>query len=144
MSWAEARNQLTSVIESLTPVNDGTDLSDVVFENIPEGDATRSRGFWWTVQEIGTVSPTVSGRINLGITLTVVYENGRSTQQTDETIVLDYNALSDAMLNEANWNRPTSTIIALSQGGDEVLLSSVRDTDNLRFLDVNFEMQVST
>jgi len=135
---------LTKTVEALAPAGVSSSLSSVAFKLIEESNATRSRSFWWRVEEMTTVSPIVSSRINIGVTLTVAYAFGRSTQRTDSDIVIDYNAITDAILNEQNWNRPASSIVALSQGGAEIMAATVRDSDNMRYLDLGFEIQVST
>jgi len=137
---------LSSVIEALAPANHGDDLpASAAFTEIAEGDALRDRSFWFRVHEVATVSPHVGiGREHLGVSLTVIYEARRDGNHMDDITTTDRTQIAKALLDESNWGRPVSSINALSQGGSEVLPSTMKDNGDLVIVETNFEIEVST
>ena len=61
----------------------------------------------------------------------------------DEIIGTDYEAISNALLDTVNWDRPASTIISLGDGSEEILpFTSTIETDTGdRTLKISFPLE---
>ncbi len=126
MTWKQARDQLIEILESdVSGLRTDGGLPKTL-EHDPNA-TDESPGQWRTFSILSTGGGTRSDdpagarRRFRDVDITVFYPVNSSPSLIDEIIGLDYEAISDELLNTANWNRPQSTMIALSGGGEEIL-----------------------
>ena len=127
MSWLEARNQLIHILEKdVIPLRTDRGLpSDLKHDEAAwEASPGRSRTFSILSTSQGTRAhdPAGARRRFKDVSITVYYHEFAGDHSLLDLIIgLDYEAISNALLETANWDRPTSTIIALGVAGEEIL-----------------------
>ncbi|MGB1373641.1 MAG: hypothetical protein ACPG6R_11005 [Aequoribacter sp.] len=144
MGWTEARDQLTGALEALTLSTWSEGLPASGLTNVPSGDATRSRTFWWRVRGFAVHSPATLNMQAVDVSLFLNYALMRDLQSLDAVMMADATRVTDAIIDETNWNRPASTIVAVGQGGPFLLRSTVADGDDITQMEINFTIDVRT
>lgn len=121
MSYALARAQLVSILEGITPST--KTLIQTPFKHVErlEGNLT-SRSFTLRANQdgdggvTGPYTPDLSGqpRMTYTMTLAVTYRAQVNEGALDLTLASDQRDIAIALLTPANWNRPTSGIISIT------------------------------
>lgn len=148
MTWQNARNQLIHILENDVPSlrTDGGLPPKLKHDELATEDAP---GQWRTFSLLSTGGgtraddPAGARRRFRDVDIVVFYAVNSNPSLMDEIIGLDYEAISDALLNTVNWDRPTSTIISLSAGGEEILPFTADFTTETgdRVLKISFSLE---
>jgi hypothetical protein len=148
MSWSAARPVLVSIIAGTAPTIMKQGLPSK-FKHDPNGEEGApigdSRRFWLAVKQgnaIGHVQPTAT-RYRLSVDVVVEYVFDVDAATMDEAVVQDAIELIRALASSANWQRPTSTIVAVSPAGDSLGPFVVEDVDGGKRLRLTFELEIT-
>lgn len=146
MSWAAARPVLVSIIGAVVPTVKRQGLppkfkhDDNGSEGEPIGD---SRRFWLITKSgnaIGHVQPTATRyRVSVDVVVEYVFDVDSSTM--DLAIVEDAVEIVRALASSANWQRPTSTIVAVSPAGDSLGPFVVEDVEGGKRLRITLDVE---
>lgn len=146
MSWSDVRPVLVGIVAGVAPTIRKQGLpskfkhDDNGSEDSPIGD---SRRFWLVVKEgnaIGHVWPTTT-RYRATVDLVVEYVFDADAATMDEAIVEDAVEIVRALADGSAWQRPGSTIIAVSPAGDVVGPFVVEDVDGGKRLRITLEVE---
>lgn len=146
MSWSEARPVLVSIIAGVAPTvkRQGLPAKFKHDTNGEEGEPIGdSRRFWLSVKRgnaIGHIQPTVT-HYTVSVDIVVEYVMDVDSATMDEAIVEDATELIYALASSANWQRPTSTIIAISPAGDSLGPFVVEDVEGGKRLRITLEVR---
>ena len=146
MSWAAARPVLVSIVGAVAPTVKRQGLpakfkhDDNGSEGEPVGD---SRRFWLSTKRgnaLGHVQPTTTHYVvSLDVVVEYVFDVDSATM--DLAIVEDAVEIIRALSNSSNWQRPTSTIIAVSAAGDTIAPFVVEDVEGGKRLRITLEVR---
>lgn len=146
MSWAAARPVLVGIIAGVAPTVKRQGLptkfkhDDNGSEDEPIGD---SRRYWLITKSgnaIGHVQPTATRyRVSVDVVVEYVFDVDSSTM--DLAIVEDAVEIVRALASSANWQRPTSTIVAVSPAGDSLGPFVVEDVEGGKRLRITLEVE---
>lgn len=130
MGWAEARTQLRSIVEGTTPSTKTRAVSGAdrfrFSEKVPLDVATAvaSRIFGFRLVSIGGIFGGITANLprrqRLRAELVVMYKGDIDVDAQQVCLAKDHVELCTRIFNQGNWNQPTSTIEALSLGGDVI------------------------
>ena len=148
MTWSLARNKIIEIVESVTGLRTDRGLPSTFKYDPASWDEApgQERTFNVTATGHGTNAndPAGARRRFRDVDITIYYpEIGGDQGLLDEVVGTDYEAISDALLLTANWDRPNSTIIAIGDGSDEILPadSPVNTATGGRILTVSFPLE---
>lgn len=148
MSWLAARPVLVGIIAGVAPTVRKQGLpskfkhDDNGSEDAALGD---SRRFWLALRNgnaIGHVQPTAT-RYRLSVDVVVEYVMDADAATMDTAIGEDAVEIIRALASSANWNRPTSTIVAVSPAGDSLGPFSVDDVDGGKRLRITLDVEIT-
>lgn len=148
MTYADAKARLLTMITSLSPARDARGVQGD-FMHVVDGDLVRSRQFSLLPTRATTIAPRSHGREVTDMRLEVVYEVGRNQDELLDSIRADRTMLAQRLLDETQWDRPTSTIVQVASGsavGDLVAPSTIEgpDDDGHYLLGIDFSMEHRT
>jgi hypothetical protein len=146
MSWSAARPVLVSVVAGVAPTIRKQGLPSK-FKHDPNGEEAEpigdSRRFWLSTKSgnaIGHVQPTATRyRASVDVVVEYVFDVDASTM--DEAIVEDAVEIIRALASSANWQRPTSTIVAVSPAGDSLGPFVVEDVEGGKRLRITLDVE---
>jgi hypothetical protein len=146
MSWSAARPVLVSVVAGVAPTIRRQGLPSK-FKHDPNGEEAEpigdSRRFWLSTKSgnaIGHVQPTATRyRASVDIVVEYVFDADASTM--DEAIVEDAVEIIRALASSANWQRPASTIVAVSPAGDSLGPFVVEDVEGGKRLRITLDVE---
>jgi hypothetical protein len=148
MSWSTARPVLVSIIAGTAPTIRKQGLPSK-FKHDPNGEESEaigdSRRYWLALKQgnaIGHVQPTAT-RYRLSVDVVVEYVFDVDASTMDEAIGEDAIELIRALASSSNWQRPASTIIAISPAGDSLGPFVVEDVDGGKRLRLTFELEIT-
>jgi hypothetical protein len=149
MSYALARPVLVAIVEAVTPTTAalGTDSK---FRHDARGDDAQPVGgrrrFWFRTVNALRRGPfrRTANELTYDIELVIEYQAVTDTAKLDDVIVADFEAVTAALANDANWQRPASTIRNVGAVDANVLFGAVvEDIDGGRRLRVSFPLEVT-
>lgn len=146
MSWSAARPVLVAIVAGVTPTvkRQGLPSKFKHDTNGEEGEAIGdSRRFWLSAKRgnaIGHVQPTAT-HYTVSADVVVEYVADADAATLDEAIVEDAVEIVRALASSANWQRPTSTIIAVSPAGDSLGPFVVEDVEGGKRLRITLEVR---
>ena len=122
MSFALARAQIVSILEATSLSYAHEDLPATLqhVSESSEADAPAPRGFWLEASARGIDNPLGAlSRAHTVADLSVVvfYADIIERGVLDVAIAQDYDDIARTLADPAQWNRPTSTIVALDSAG---------------------------
>jgi hypothetical protein len=147
MSWAAARPALVSIVGAVAPTVRRQGLptkfkhDDNGEEANPIGD---SRRYWLALKQgnaIGHVQPTAT-RYKLTVDVVVEYVFDVDAATMDLAIGEDAIEIIRALASSANWQRPTSTIVAVSPAGDSLGPFVVEDVEGGKRLRITLDVEI--
>jgi len=146
MSWSAVRPVLVSVVAGVAPTIRKQGLPSK-FKHDPNGEEGEalgdSRRFWLSTKSgnaIGHVQPTATRyRASVDIVVEYVFDVDAST--LDEAIVEDAVEIVRALASSANWQRPASTIVAVSPAGDSLGPFVVEDVEGGKRLRITLDVE---
>ena len=146
MSWSAARPVLVSIIGAVAPTIRRQGLP-TKFRHDENGDELNpigdSRRYWLITKSgnaIGHVQPTATRyRVSVDVVVEYVFDVDSSTM--DEAIVEDAVEIIRALASSANWQRPASTIVAVSPAGDSLGPFVVEDVDGGKRLRITLDVE---
>lgn len=146
MSWSAARPVLVSIVAGVAPVVKKQGLP-AKFKHDTNGDELNpigdSRRFWLVTRSgnaIGHVQPTATRyRVSVDVVVEYVFDVDSST--LDEAIVSDAVEIIRSLASSANWQRPTSTIVAVSPAGDSLGPFVVEDVEGGKRLRITLDVE---
>lgn len=148
MSWSAARPVLVSIIGAVVPTVKKQGLPSK-FKHDPNGEETEalgdSRRYWLAIKQgnaIGHVQPTAT-RYKLTVDVVVEYVLDADFATLDEAIGEDAIEIIRALATSSNWQRPTSTIIAVSPAGDSLGPFVVEDVEGGKRLRLTFDLEIT-
>ncbi len=148
MSWSAARPVLVSIIGAVAPIVRKQGLPSK-FRHDPNGEETESLGdsrrYWLAIKQgnaIGHMQPTAT-RYKLTVDVVVEYVLDADFATLDEAIGEDAIEIIRALATSSNWQRPTSTIIAVSPAGDSLGPFVVEDVEGGKRLRLTFELEIT-
>jgi hypothetical protein len=148
MTWALARAQLVTILEAATPATKPKGLA--AFRHAPdsgEGKWGDSRTFRFDIEAGAARGPYPQGvakRRRERVLLTVSYRHQTARNDLVDVIGEDVDTITKALLDEGEWDRPTSTIITLSLGEAELLPFVVEPTQGGTLLRFRFPLEHHT
>lgn len=148
MSWSAARPVLVSIIGAVAPTirKQGLPSKFKHDQNGEESEALGdSRRYWLALKQgnaIGHVQPTAT-RYRLSVDVVVEYVFDVDASTMDEAIGEDAIEIIRALATSSNWQRPTSTIIAVSPAGDSLGPFVVEDVEGGKRLRLTFELEIT-
>lgn len=146
MSWSNVRPVLISIVEGVAPTIKRQGLPAKFkhdtngSEDSPIGD---SRRFWFSTKggvALGHVWPTTV-RYRASVDLVVEYVVDVDSATMDTAITEDAVEIVRALADGGLWQRPTSTIIAVSSSGDNIGPFVVEDVDGGKRLRITFDVE---
>jgi hypothetical protein len=146
MSWSAARPVLVSIIGAVAPTIRRQGLP-TKFRHDESGDELNpigdSRRYWLIAKSgnaIGHVQPTATRyRVSVDVVVEYVFDVDSSTM--DEAIVEDAVEIIRALARSSNWQRPASTIVAVSPAGDSLGPFVVEDVDGGKRLRITLDVE---
>lgn len=148
MSYALARPVLVEIIEAVVPTTAALG-TDAKFRHDPRGSDEQPIGgrrrFWLRVVNAVRRGPfrLTTNELSYDVELVIEYEAVTDTAKLDDVIVADFEAVTAALANDANWQRPTSTIRNVGAVDANVLFGAVvEDLEGGRRLRVSFPLEV--
>jgi len=146
MSWSAVRPVLVSVVAGVAPTIRKQGLPSK-FKHDPNGEEAEpigdSRRFWLSTKSgnaIGHVQPTATRyRASVDIVVEYVFDADASTM--DEAIVEDAVEIVHAVARSSNWQRPASTIVAVSPAGDSLGPFVVEDVEGGKRLRITLDVE---
>jgi hypothetical protein len=149
MSYALARPVLVDIVEAVTPTTAALG-TDGKFRHDPRGDDAQAVGgrrrFWFRAVNALRRGPfrRTANELVYDIELVIEYQAVTDTAKLDDVIVADFEAVTAALANDANWQRPASTIRNVGAVDANVLFGAVvEDIDGGRRLRVSFPLEVT-
>ncbi len=138
MSYAAAMDQLISIAEGAAPVGSELGLGPR-FRHDPKASPTATyRSFSFSPQGGDTPGPltTNTRRHQVDLLLSVLYpgQNAADWDQLHRAMVGDYEVLTNAFLDVAGWNRPTSSLWEIVAGGQSTLPFQITDEGENKIL----------
>lgn len=124
MTYEIARDQIVSMIENITdldPRGFAPSFTHVKTESLNDEYAQRS--FTLHLESGATSSASVGANSRWSyneLTLNVYYDDVVERDEQDAVIHADYLKIRDTFFDTANWNRPASTIVSLSNNGTAI------------------------
>lgn len=122
MTFAAAHAEIVAKVVALAPTKAGLSLGGA-FHHDPKGNELRpggpARRFWLVVDSGGGVTPSASFSKRHRVQMAITVEYPAIASQYDEAtiaIVEDANLIGKDLTN-GRWNRPASSIIAISADG---------------------------
>lgn len=76
--------------------------------------------------------------------LTVCYLASSDPSVDDVNMASDHRQISTQLLSPTNWNRPTSTLVTLSNGEDLLMPATIDSVDGARLLRLTFPMEYTS
>lgn len=148
MSYALARPVLVEIVEAVAPTTAALG-TDARFRHDPRGDDGQPVGgrrrFWFRVVNALRRGPfrLVANELAYDIELVIEYQAVTDTAKLDDVVVADFEAVTAALANDANWQRPASTIRNVGAVDANVLFGSVvEDVEGGRRLRISFPLEV--
>lgn len=148
MSYALARPVLVAIVEAVAPTTAALG-TDAKFRHDPRGDDAQPIGgrrrFWFRVVNAVRRGPfrLNANELSYDIELVVEYQAVTDTAKLDDVIVADFEAVTAALANGANWQRPSSTIRNVGAVDANVLFGAVvEDLEGGRRLRISFPLEV--
>lgn len=148
MSWSDARPVLVSIVGGVAPTVRKQGLP-AKFKHDPNGEEAEpigdSRRYWLALKQgnaIGHVQPTAT-RYKLTVDVVVEYVFDADAATMDEAIGEDAIEIIRALATSSNWQRPASTIIAVSPAGDSLGPFVVEDVEGGKRLRLTFELEIT-
>lgn len=146
MSWAAARPVLVSIVGAVVPTVKRQGLPPK-FKHDTNGEESEalgdSRRYWIATKSgnaIGHVQPTATHyTVTVDVVVEYVFDVDSATM--DLAIVEDAVEIIRALASSANWQRPTSTIVAVSPSGDSLGPFVVEDVDGGKRLRITLEVR---
>lgn len=146
MSWAAVRPVLVSIVGAVVPTIKRQGLPSK-FKHDDNGDELNpigdSRRYWIATKSgnaIGHVQPTAT-RYRASVDVVVEYVMDVDLSTMDTAIVEDAVEIIRALASSSNWQRPTSTIVAVSPAGDSLGPFVVEDVDGGKRLRVTLDVE---
>lgn len=146
MSWAAARPVLVSIIAGVAPTVKKQGLP-TKFKHDDNGDEANpigdSRRFWLALKSgnaIGHVQPTAT-RYSATVDVVVEYVFDVDSSTLDLAIGEDAVEIVRALASSTNWQRPTSTIVAVGPAGDSLGPFVVEDVDGGKRLRITLTVE---
>ena len=141
MSYETAREQIVQIVEENASPALKLRASGDRYKHFKTANAERlpvTRGFYLEAAGGNVKGPltSITRRRNAEITINMAYQDIKNVQDLDNLIISDYEQISDALLNVANWNASTSGLRKISVGGDIILTYEVTDTDEGKLLSI--------
>lgn len=141
MSFANAIDQIVTMVESATPTYKPGEFGNR-FKHYPDADEdnagkVHTRGFWWDLLDVSTNSHHTVGsgtRSFASVDVVVSYQDKVNRADILKAMASDYVLIRSVLIQQAQWNQPASQIIALSRGGEEIMLSSIERRDGARLM----------
>jgi hypothetical protein len=148
MSWSAARPVLVAIVGGVAPTVRKQGLPSK-FKHDPNGEESEaigdSRRYWLSLKQgnaIGHVQPTATRyRFSVDVVVEYVFDVDFST--LDEAIGEDAIEIVRALATSSNWQRPTSTIIAVSPAGDSLGPFVVEDVEGGKRLRMTFDVEIT-
>lgn len=148
MSYALARPVLVEIVEAVVPTTAALG-TDARFRHDPRGDDGQPVGgrrrFWFRVVNALRRGPfrLVANELAYDIELVIEYQAVTDTAKLDDVVVADFEAVTAALANDANWQRPASTIRNVGAVDANVLFGAVvEDVEGGRRLRISFPLEV--
>jgi hypothetical protein len=149
MSYALARPVLVAIVEAVTPTTAALG-TDGKFRHDPRGDDIQPVGgrrrFWFRTVNALRRGPfrRTANELAYDIELVIEYQAVTDTAKLDDVIIADFEAVTAALADDANWQRPASTIRNVGAVDANVLFGAVvEDIDGGRRLRVSFPLEVT-
>jgi len=145
MSWQLARDQIISIIEGTTPRSKARGYP-AAFKYRGASDAERlpqERGFWIEYESghmVGPMSPTFATWLRAQVVISVRYGTDLEVATLQNIMMEDYSDIMVRIANPANWNRPTSTIVAANLGTAEIMPFKIEKVDGATLLQFLFTL----
>ena len=146
MSWAAVRPVLVSIVGAVAPTIKRQGLP-AKFRHDDNGDEANpigdSRRYWLISKSgnaIGHVQPTAT-RYKVSVDVVVEYVFDVDSSTMDMAIVEDAVEIIRALASSSNWQRPTSTIVAVSPAGDSLGPFVVEDVDGGKRLRITLDVE---
>lgn len=140
MSWSDARDAIVAIPATVTPSVVGAGLPALFRYDKAGHDNTQgaqSRRWWGRVLSgvaDGPATHTITRhRVNFEVVVEYIDSPG-NTELIDKAIPTDAQQLAIAFGSGANWNRPTSGIVAISALSNAVAPFTVEQLDGCRRL----------
>lgn len=146
MSWSAVRPVLVSIVGAVAPTVKKQGLP-AKFKHDDNGEESAaigdSRRYWLSLKSgnaIGHVQPTAT-RYKATVDVVVEYVMDVDASTLDLAIGEDAVEIIRALASSANWQRPTSTIVAVSPAGDSLGPFAVEDLDGGRRLRITLDVE---
>ena len=147
MAWKDARDTIAAIPVNLVPTQIGIGAGPR-FNYDKNGHeksiGPQSRRYWLKTVKGYSRGPSSFqfDRHLFDVELIVEYvEKFGNTDEIDVTIGSDYTQLVKAICNDANWNRPASTIVAVNAKSSEIGRFNVEILDGARRLRIVFTVE---
>lgn len=146
MSWSAVRPALIGIVAGVAPIVRKQGLpskfkhDDNGEESAPIGD---SRRFWLALKSgnaIGHVQPTAT-RYKATVDVVVEYVFDADAATMDLAVGEDAVEIIRALASSSNWQRPASTIVAVSPAGDSLGPFVVEDVDGGKRLRITLDVE---
>lgn len=148
MSYALARPVLVDIVEAVVPATLALGMGEK-FRHDPRGADEQPVGgrrrFWFRAVNALRRGPfrRTANELAYDVELVIEYQAVTDTAKLDDVIVADFEAVTAALANDANWQRPASTIRNIGAVDANVLFGAVvEDLDGGRRLRVSFPLEV--
>lgn len=150
MSYSLARAQIVTIVETYAMAAESQRVGRASFKHYPDASDARlpkSRGFWLTAIShamLGPYTPGLPQRHRSQMVLTVCYLASSDPSIDDVNMASDHRQISTQLLSPTNWNRPTSTLVTLSNGEDLLMPATIDNVDGARLLRLTFPMEYTS
>lgn len=126
MAWPEAYAQIAAIVKD-TPVTTKIGGAGDRFRLVDFGELSKTRTFAVrlgpNMHGVGPLMPSAQSlRTRWGGEVVVAYSFDAEDARLDQIIAADYLAIRTRLLDDAYWNRPTSTIESLNAGNSASLM----------------------
>lgn len=126
MAWADARDQVVTIVEATVPttLKGGLGGRFRYEKRASRSQIPDSRGFWFDLHERvamhGQTTPVLPRRTRLVVPLVFSYRDDVEPARRMEAMLADYDAITRRLMDSGNWASSTSTIENLSASEEDL------------------------
>lgn len=146
MAWKDVQAQLVTVVIAATPTRKRNDLG-ATFKHVTdatETDIPSSRCFWFELESewmVGPLTPGLPTRKRAVVRFFMAYLSEAKRAELFEDASDDHTVVTSKLLDASLWDRPTSTIMGVVLGGDQLARASYDDVDGALLMSMPLEIE---
>ena len=145
MSFDTARKKIIDIVSAATPTTSVAGSGDAYVYVDTCGDLriASTRHFYLTIEggSVGGPLTSLTRIYQAQLDLRIFYQNVRSAERFDGIVVSDYEAISSALLDVAQWDQTSSKIRSITVSGSNIVRYDVEESDEGRMLTINIELE---